>query len=452
MEKRGNTNLLESEIEKFSEKFLKRINDSRKEILLVSHFDTDGITSAAILLRTLQRLDIKFSVKILKSLEKKFIDSLPKDKIILFSDLASNSLEYLEATGIENIFIIDHHEVSQKIPKNVELLNPMLLDNKEKISSSGLTYLFSKSLGNQDKDLAKLAVLGMIGDRMDRDIDTLNNGVLGDGEIKKKRGLLLYPSTRPLNRTLEYSSFPYIPGVTGDSEGVRELLREASLTPEKGKYKSLIELNEDEMQRLVTSIMLRNPKTTNEEMVGDIFLIKFFNKLEDARELSAMINACSRLGHSTTALKFCLELPGARQEATEIHVKYKQHLISGLEFVEQTEKIMADGLVIINAKDNIKETIIGTIASILSSSPDYEEGTVIITMAYYEDKIKISSRIAGRGNQEINLRELLAKVIDEIGGEVGGHKFAAGGIIAQDKEDIFIEKIEKALEIKIVKI
>jgi len=58
-----------------------------------------------------------------------------------------------------------------------------------------------------------------------KEIDKLNYGILDDGEIKRKRGLLIYPSTRPLNRTLEFCSNPYIPEVTGNIEGVVELLR-----------------------------------------------------------------------------------------------------------------------------------------------------------------------------------------------------------------------------------
>ena len=54
----------------------------------------------------------------------------------------------------------------------------------------------------ESKKSAKLAVLGMIGDLLEKEIDKLNNGILEDGEIKKKRGLLIYPSTRPINRAL----------------------------------------------------------------------------------------------------------------------------------------------------------------------------------------------------------------------------------------------------------
>ena len=447
MEKEVKFNNLESEIEKVAEKFIEKSNE--KEIYIISHFDTDGISAATIMIQTLKKLDKKFSTKIIKRLEKKFIYELPKDKLILFLDLASGSLEHIKNSGLQDVFIIDHHEITYKIPENIHMINPELNGN-QKINSSCLAYLFCKQIIPESKELAKLAVLGMIGDCMEESINRINNDILNDGEVKRKRGLLVYPSTRPLNRTLEYCSNPYIPGVTGDSKGVLELLREVGLNPKKGKYKSLIELNEEEMSKLVTSIMLRNPKTKNKEIVGDIFLIKFFNKLEDARELSAIINACSRLERSDIAIQFCMGILKAKKEAEAIHVKYKQVIISGLKFVSETEKIEGRNFVIINAKDNIKDTIVGTIASILSNSSIYEEGTIITTMAYYEDKIKVSSRCVGRNGR--NIRKILSKIIDTIGGEVGGHEFAAGCMISQQKEQEFINILKKNLEIELVKV
>ena len=446
-EKRLKSKSLESEIEKISSKFLESILD--KDIFIISHFDTDGITSATILIQTLRKLDKRFSLKIVTRLEEETILDLPRDKVIVFLDLASGSLNYLSKMNFENVFIIDHHQIFQEIPEKLNIINPQL-NGKEEISSSSLTYLFCKYLSEDTKELAKLAVLGMIGDCMEKSIDKLNNLIINDGEVKRKRGLLIYPSTRPLNRTLEYCSDPYIPGITGNPQGVTELLREVGLSPLNGKYKSLIELNDNEMSKLVTSIVLKNPKVKNREIIGDIFLIKFFNKLEDARELSAIINACSRLGESETAVQFCMELTKAKKRAELMHTKYKQFIISGLKFVSESEKIEGNGFVIINAKDKIKDTIIGTIASILSNSSIYEEGTVITTMAYYEDKIKVSSRSVGKSGR--NLREILSSVIEKIGGDVGGHEVAAGCMLKQEKEKEFLDCLKKSLEIELVKI
>ncbi|MCX6747061.1 MAG: DHH family phosphoesterase [Candidatus Pacearchaeota archaeon] len=447
-EKLNNEYSLTSQIESIAEKFIEKIKD--KDVLIISHFDTDGITSATIMVQTLKKMDKKFSLKIVRRLEKETIDTLPRDKIILFLDLASGSLNHFSTMEIENIFIIDHHEVFQTIPEGINILNPQLND-KEEISSSSLTYLFCKQLNQENKELAKLAILGMIGDSMEKSIDKLNNVIINDGEVKRKRGLLIYPSTRPINRTLEFCSDPYIPEITGNTKGVLELLREIGLSPiNNGKYKSLIELDDEEMSRLVTAILLKNPKVKNREIIGDIFLIKFFNKLEDARELSAIINACSKLGESETAIQFCMEITKAKRRAESMHTKYKQFIISALNFVSETEKIEGNGFVIINAKDNIKDTIIGTIASILSNSSIYDNGTIIATMAYYDDKIKVSVRSVGRSGR--NIREILTDIINKIGGEVGGHEFAAGCMVKQEKEKEFLEMLKKSLEIELVKI
>jgi len=445
MEKRESS--LEREIDFTYGKFIEK--SENKEILIISHFDTDGISSAAIMIQALKGLDKRFSVKIVKSLEKEFIDSLPKEKIIIFLDLGSGILNYLKEAGLKDVFIIDHHELVQKIPEGIYILNSELCSN-QKISASCLTYLFCKRINPENKKFSKLAILGMIGDTLEKEIEKINNGILEEGEIKRKRGLLIYPSTRPLNRVLEYSSYPYIPEVTGDPQGVLEILREINFKPDNGRYKSLIELDEEEMERLITAIMLRNPKVKTKEIVGDIFLIKFFNKLEDARELSAKINACSRYGESSTALLLCMEIARAKKRADALHVRHRQKVLSALKFVSETEKISGKGFVIINAKNHIQDTIIGTIASILSKSAIYEEGTIITTLGQYENKIKVSSRAVGKNGR--NVREILARVIDTTGGEVGGHEFAAGCLISIEKEQEFIEALKKNLEIEVIKV
>ena len=325
------------------------------------------------------------------------------------------------------------------------------MHGKEKISTSGLTYLFCKELLPESKDLAKLAIVGMIGDVLEKNISRLNKQILEEGEIITKRGPLIYPSTRPLNRVLEFNSNPYIPGITGNPKGVLNFLREAGICSENGKYPSLMELDEQEMSKITTGIMLRSPKIKNgSDIIGDIFLIKLFNKLEDAREISAMINACGRLGEPHIAIQLCLEIPDAKKKSESLYVKYKRLIISGLEIASKIEKIEGKSFVIINAKSSILDTLVGTIASILSNSPFYEDGTMIITMAYAGNKIKVSAR--GVGKQGRNVRAVLNEVVEKIGGEVGGHEFAAGCLIDKSKEQLFIEEIQKSLEIELVKI
>jgi len=439
-------------IENFTKEFLNKIKN--KKIHLVSHFDTDGITSAAIMSKTLERLSLQFSVKILKQLTIEEIAQFPKDKTIIILDLGSSHL--LELSTLSNdVFVIDHHEIKNKPSSpNVHLINPHTLSNYENLCGAELTYLFSKKISEENKDLARLAIIGMVGDTMEKEINKIRDQIIKDSKVKVKKGLLIYPSTRPLNRTLEYSSRPFIPGVTGDSKGTYELLQEAGIEKIGKTFKSLIDLSEQEMKNLVTAVMLRlSGEEKNSEYIGNLYLIKFFNKIEDAREISAMINACSRMGHTGISLMFCLGSTNARKQAEKIYVKYRQHIISGLKHIDKNKKIQGNQYVIINTKDKIKDTLIGTMASILSFSSVYKEGTVIITMAYNEDKIKVSTRMAGRKSKTgRNLKELMDAVTHIIGGEAGGHKMAAGCTIKKQDEDKFIDLVQQKLEVEMIKI
>lgn len=443
---------MEETVKKFSKIFLEKTQN--KKIHLISHNDTDGITSAAIFSKTLEKLSKQFSVKIIKQLTKEEIKLFPEDKIIILLDLGSGNLNQIMELKNE-IFIIDHHE-SEKydFPENINILNPHFLKNYENLCSAELAYLVSKEISEENKGLAHLAVLGMIGDTMEKEINKTRNKIINDANIKIKRGLLIYPSTRPLDKALEFSSRPFIPGITGDSKGTFDLLKEIGFERIGKNYKALIDLNEDEMKKLVTAVMLRlNSDERTSQFIGNLYLTKFFNKIEDARELSAIINACGRMDRAEMALMFCLGNLKARKKAENIYVKYRQNIISGLKYIEKNSKIQGKEYVIINGKDNIKDTLIGTLASILSFSSVYKEGMIIIAMAYDGDNIKISTRIAGRNpRSQRNLRELMNYITSCLGGESGGHKEAAGCTIKKEDENKFIELIKKRFEYEMIKV
>jgi RecJ-like exonuclease len=330
------------------------------------------------------------------------------------------------------------------------MINPEK-DNSDKICSAAICYLFAKTLSTHNKDLATLAVIGMIGDNHGSQLNKTYDEITKDSEVTIKKGLMLYPSTRPINKALEYSSSPYIPGVTGNQTGVFELLREAGIGKENGGYKALYELTNEEMGNLITAITVRTiGKIEPEELIGNLYLVKFFNKMEDARELSASINACSRMDRPEVSLGLCLGSRKFKEEGEKIYIEYRQSLLNALKDVNDIEKIQGNKYTIINARDKIKDTIIGTVASIISHSPTYEKGTIIVALAYNQDKIKVSARIVGKENK--NVREILNQVVVPLGGEVGGHPAAAGCLIERTHENAFIENLKRTLEIETVKI
>ena len=75
---------LEEGIKVVAGKFLEA--SKNKEIHVISHFDTDGITSATIMVQTLKKLELPFTLQIVKNLDEETIKNLSKsdDKIVSF--------------------------------------------------------------------------------------------------------------------------------------------------------------------------------------------------------------------------------------------------------------------------------------------------------------------------------------------------------------------------------
>ena len=75
-------------------------------------------------------------------------------------------------------------------------------------------------------------------------------------------------------------------------------------------------------------------------------------------------------------------------------------------------------------------------------------------MAYSQEKIKVSARIAGREGR--NVREILHKAVTPMSNpheiEVGGHPNAAGCLIPKEKEQEFINNLRQQLEVEVIKV
>jgi alanyl-tRNA synthetase len=117
---------------------------------------------------------------------------------------------------------------------------------------------------------------------------------------------------------------------------------------------------------------------------------------------------------------------------------------------KDTGKITLDKkFIIINAGENIPVTMIGTMASIISKSNEFPDGTLIMSMARADDSTtKVSLRLASKGQRKetsSDLRNLVAEITRQVGGEAGGHQYAAGAIISTEDEDKFIETAKTVL-------
>ena len=210
--------------------------------------------------------------------------------------------------------------------------------------------------------------------------------------------------TRPLHKVLEYSTWPYIPGVTGDYHGALAFLDEVGIELKKdNQFRKLIHLTKEELKKLVDGIIIkRMDEETPDDVLGPIYLLKDEENespLKDLREFSTLLNSCGRLNKPGIGIGVCLGSEKSKEQAFDLLRKYRKEIVDSLNWFNENkgkQVIEEKGFVLIRAEEYIRDTLIGTMNSILSKSGNYPEGTVILSTAYtIEGNVKCSIREAG---------------------------------------------------------
>jgi len=244
-----------TKIEKFIEaikivkdNFLESLKEINSSIRIYTHLDADGLSSGAILGKSLFRENIPFQITVLRQLEKeeikKISDNIKEFKnFLIFTDFGSG--QYLELQkqlilkeNFNSFIILDHHlpqnisskediDLIREVHKNSYQwhLNPYFFgfDGSLEISGAGLSYFFAKCLNENNIDMAPIALVGAIGDIQNQGPNKsffgINSIILEDA---KNLGLieiisdLNFSSIKPLNEAIAYSKEINLPGLTGD--------------------------------------------------------------------------------------------------------------------------------------------------------------------------------------------------------------------------------------------
>ncbi|MBS1266612.1 MAG: hypothetical protein MAG795_00579 [Candidatus Woesearchaeota archaeon] len=434
-----------------------KINPS-ETIKVISHLDTDGICASAIILKALNLENRKYSVSIVQQLDEQEIKSIVSEdyKHFIFTDIGAGQVDLIaKYLNDRNVFILDHHKPAESDFKGIHI-NPHFsdIDGSQDISGSGVVYFFASELNSKIEEMAHIALIGAIGDIQDREgFSILNQAIINTAveknNLKVVKGLKLFGvQTRPLHKVLEYCTDPVIPGVSGSESGAIQFLKEIGIDPKQGKsWRKLVHLDKDEMKKLAEAIVLKRLDQENpDSIIGEVYILKQEKRespLRDAKEFSTLLNACGRMGRASLGIGTCLGDEKMKQRALNTLKEYRSEIVGALKWYDSNKKSKCvtskQGYIIINAQDNIRPSIIGTMASIISYSRKLESGTFILSMAQnFNNKTKISIRISG--NPEVCLNNIISNIIESLGkGIAGGHKMAAGAIIPSEEEKEFIE-------------
>lgn len=457
-----NYTLFYESIKKAAERF--KGWDKSKSIHIISHLDADGISSCAILVQLMNSENRRYSLSIVPQLDEDEIRKISKyeSDYIIFSDLGSGTLSKIkEIIKNKEIIILDHHNVEEaQIPKSMSHINPHLndIDGSTEISGAGVCFLFASEIDDKYESLAHIAILGAIGDIQEKNgFEKLNEDILKkaikNNKISTKKTLKFFGrNTRPIHKVLEYSSEPKIPNVSGSESGAIQFLHEIGIKPKnKNKWRTISDLDEEEVKKLITGIVIRrNGEIKPQDVIGFCYNFLEHDKnspMGDAREFATLLNACGRMNRASLGIGACLNQKEDKRKALNTLAEYKKEIVGAIEWFKKKcdkkdckEIIKGKDYIIINAGTQVRATVIGTLASIVSKSNLIPDNNYIISMARNDDnKTKISMRIKS-DNEEIDLRDIVKSIIEKSGGEAGGHMRAAGAIISTKDEDTFIKE------------
>ena len=436
-------------------------NHKNDEIKIISHLDADGISSGAIISKTLDREGIQNKVSIVKL--SRILDAIDNSELTIFTDLGSGQLPRLKKVMEKDYIIIDHHMPQGEWSYHI---NPNLfgIDGGKEISGAGLSYLFSRNFGNFD--LVDLAIVGAVGDMQNYwgKLEGLNRVILEEGTKKKRieveTNLLLYGrETRPVYKSLQYFSDPFIPGITGDESSSIALLQRLNIAlKENDRWRTLSDLSFEERQRLATEIISKSASSVPQELVkflpqlviGETYTLLNEEKgtpLRDTSEYSTCLNAAGRNDEAEIGLEIAKGNRGVYYDVL-MGILRKHRTLIAKSIEEVNEITQREYIQYFEA--SISENIIGTITGMLlgTNADPYKP---MVGIAPSEDSLKISVRCSKvlvlKG---VNMAKAVIKAAESVEGEGGGHAPACGAYIPKNKLneflDIFEIEVKKQLE------
>ena len=448
---------------------------SAEDILVVTHIDADGIASGGIASATLSRLGKKHKIIFEKKITEDAIAMIngSAEDIVWICDLGSAYLSEFKRT---EIIVTDHHipdpkwrhrQTSMDDFDRIHHLNPHTygISGSYEVCGAGMTYLLSKTIDAENKDLAYLAIVGAVGDLQDNRESKLigyNREILQEavsqGDIVVSEDIRYFGRDyRPLVQFLQFSSDPPIPGISDNGPGCNAFFSDLGIPLKKdGGLRAWRDLTSDEREEASRQLLSRvKEEELRKRLFGEIYTITRYEThtgLRDVKEFATVLNSCGRYDDAATGLRLCMGDLTALEDAERNRADHRKHISTALSYIKEGGLLRERRFIqYFNAGPEIRETVIGIVAGILLNSGDANRMLPIFAFAEADDGIKISAR-ANRAltDRGLDLSFIMKTASEIVGGYGGGHKVAAGATIPAGKEEEFLAIVEDLVSSQII--
>jgi len=442
-------------------------------ILVVTHFDADGISAGSIILSAINRLGTPAHLRVVESLSERVVEEIDgtESSLVIFTDIGSGYLTLL-SKGLRNrrIVVADHHQSLGEAAPNLVHFNTHLFgfNGSTEISGAGTAYLLAKSLDGGNRDLSPMALVGCLGDQQDkgprRTLVGLNQEILKDAIemrlVEETQDLVFFGrQTRPVHRAIASTTSPFLPGLSNEEDKCLALLDKANIpTKVEDRWRTISDLSIDEKRRLVDGVIqhiisLRMSGEIALELIGAVYTLTkedLWTPLRDAREFATLLNACGRMGKPGLGIALGIGDRGAAfEEAQQVYGDYKRLLAKYMNWLAGNPSVLKQQgrVVVVRGEGVIDENMTGAVSSIISSSNLFGDTKVTLVVTSTEEgEAKISARATDQLVEKgVNLGRILQTLAPSYGGNGGGHAIAAGATVEREGLESFLEEFRRVV-------
>jgi single-stranded-DNA-specific exonuclease len=436
------------------------------EITIISHIDADGIACEAILSQAISRRGITVRSVFVRQLEPLTMSQIPSDASLkVFTDLGAGQQNLLFERGLreKEVVIIDHH-VSQPCERQYTQVN-CLPYGHSRMSAAGVSYFVAKQLDTINIDLAKLAIVGNVGDMMAREkcglVGPARDVIVEDGmrhqsvEVRKKDLNCYGTATRPLHLSLAYNDDPFIKGISNNPEGARQFLKRLGIRQqhENGRWFVWEEIPVEDKRTIISA--LAEQLIANGESV-DRLLAETYGfpdeiprtPLRNAQEYATLLNACGRWSKPQVGGAILRGDRGiAYRDAEHMLNNHRAIIRNLLQYIIDTGVNEMENLQWIHVGSRYPDTIVGIGAGMALSKLNSKKPILVMCEVPEDTNLtKVSMRTNERVVEKgVDLQQALSDASAEYGGGGGGHKIAAGAYIPKTAEKEFVNRVNRIL-------
>jgi len=413
-------------------------------INVYSHYDADGISAAAIICKALVRAGIEFKTTNFPVLDPPQMETVRNDKppFFIMTDLGASYIDQLDSLGCDGV-VLDHHTLGVTETKTITYANPHLYGIDGMTSGCGATmaFLFAVTLDERNWDLAPVAFAGMIGDRQHlKGMTGLNEYVF---ENAKAKGLVRdtpgsFIPYGDLSTELFTCTDPYICGVTGNPDGVIDLLDELDIKA-GATYDTLTDEERQKLSSVIAARLIKQGVSRDklDETVVTRYILPTWRT--DARALSGILDACGRNDMASVGIAAGMGDPDCLKQGAEIDAESRKNVLMGIRAAEENLTQLEN----VQWFDSSESGFTGIICSVVMSYiGDPSKPTIGFNGS--EPKAMLSSRATfPLLERKVDMAAAMKQACESVGGNGGGHKIAAGGSIPRERRDDFLKEVDR---------